>query len=54
MYIEVKQGVVRWYYHVKSANGNILSTSQKYYSRSNALRAARKLSKHIKADVRVR
>lgn len=40
-YVELCKGSVRWFYHIKSTNGNILSTSQKYWSKSNAKRAAK-------------
>lgn len=36
----IKKGKVRYYYNVVATNGEIVSTSQKYFSRSNAVRAA--------------
>lgn len=41
----LKKGVVRWFYHIVSKNGNILVTSQKYFSKGNARRAAKKAAK---------
>ena len=38
--VELRKGLVRWYYVIKSRNGRILSTSQKYYNKHNAFRAA--------------
>lgn len=40
--IVLKKGLIRWYYNIVSSNGNILSTSQKYFSKSNARRAAKR------------
>jgi uncharacterized protein YegP (UPF0339 family) len=42
--VELCKGKVRWFYRLKSSNGNILSTSQKYFSKSNAKRAAQAAS----------
>lgn len=52
MYIEVAKGVVRWFYRVRADNGQILLTSQKYYSKSNAKRAARKAALGLKIKER--
>lgn len=41
MKAELRKGLVRWYYVVKSPNGFVLSTSEKYFSKSNAKRAAK-------------
>lgn len=38
--VELRRGRVRWYYHVKHDNGQIVTTSQKYYSKINAKHAA--------------
>ncbi len=43
MHIQLVKGKVKYYYNVVATNGNILSTSQKYWSKGNADRAARKL-----------
>lgn len=45
----IVKGKVRWFYHLVSKNGNILTTSQKYWSKGNAKRAAKTLAKNIKA-----
>ena len=34
------KGKVRWYFNWEASNGRIVATSQKYFSRSNAKRAA--------------
>jgi uncharacterized protein YegP (UPF0339 family) len=39
--VELRKGKVRWYYRVKHSNGDILVSSQKYFSKSNAKRAAK-------------
>lgn len=36
---QLRKGKFRWYYVLKGKNGRILSTSQKYFSKSNAVRA---------------
>jgi uncharacterized protein YegP (UPF0339 family) len=42
-YVEIRKGKLRFYYVVRSrANGQVLSTSEKYFSRSNCRRAAYK------------
>lgn len=38
--VELRKGLVRYYYVIKAPNGEVTSTSQKYYSKSNAERAA--------------
>lgn len=52
--IELEQERVRWFYHVVAKNGNILETSQKYFSRSNAKRAARAAAWALGAKLIVR
>lgn len=46
-YVELKKGKVRYFYHLKSSNGRILSVSQKYWSYGNAKRAARKVAQNM-------
>lgn len=53
-YIEVKRGVVRWYYLIKHGNGQTLNVSQHYWSKSNALRAAHRLGKKLNMEVKVK
>jgi uncharacterized protein YegP (UPF0339 family) len=38
--VELRRGIARYYYVVKGGNGEITSTSQKYFSKGNAERAA--------------
>lgn len=38
--IVLVKGKVRWYYNIVADNGHILATSQKYFSKGNARRAA--------------
>jgi predicted ATP-dependent serine protease len=38
--VEIRKGLVRYYYVVKAPNGEITSVSQKYFSESNARRSA--------------
>lgn len=38
--VELRKGLLRYYYVIKGKNGEITSTSQKYFSKSNAVRAA--------------
>jgi len=46
--VELRKGLVRFYYRITSVNGNILLTSQKYFSQSNARRAAKKMAHDLK------
>jgi uncharacterized protein YegP (UPF0339 family) len=42
-YAELRRGKLRWFYVVRSAgNHQVLSTSEKYFSRSNCRRAAKR------------
>lgn len=44
MKVEVFQGLNdKWYYHVVGGNGEITADSQGYSTKSNAVRAARRL-----------
>lgn len=52
MYIELVKGKLRWFYHLKAKNGNTLVTSQKYYSHSNAKRAANAAATKLKVEVK--
>lgn len=47
MKVELLKGKVRWFYHIKANNGNILSVSQKYWSKSNAKRAAKNVANKL-------
>lgn len=47
--IQLKKGTVRYFYRVVSSNGNVLSVSQKYFSKSNAKRAAKRIANSLKA-----
>lgn len=45
--VQLRRGLVRCYYVIKAPNGEILSTSQKYYSEYNAERAALKIARDL-------
>jgi uncharacterized protein YegP (UPF0339 family) len=48
MWILLKQGRLgRWHVRVMAQNGEIQLTSETYYSKSNAERAARLLEEHL-------
>lgn len=47
MKIEVRRGAVFWRWILKSSNGATLGVSETYFQKSNAVRAADKLSKAI-------
>lgn len=51
MKIEVKRKFIFWYWVLKAANGQVLGTSETYYSYNNAMRAAQTLSRAIKVKV---
>lgn len=38
--VQLRKGKLRYYYVIKAGNGEITSTSQKYFSKTNAERAA--------------
>lgn len=50
----VFRGKNGWYYHLKSANNQVLLVSQRYYSKWNARRAAGKLSHANQMPVEVK
>jgi hypothetical protein len=41
IWVELDKGVVRWFYRIRAQNGNIITTSQKYFNKTNARRAAK-------------
>lgn len=45
----LKKGLLRWYYIIKSRNGEITTVSQKYFSKSNAKKSAKTMAKALKA-----
>jgi uncharacterized protein YegP (UPF0339 family) len=49
--IELVKGTVRWYYRVVAANGERLTTSQKYFSKGNAKRAAKSVAKALNCEL---
>lgn len=51
MKIEVVKGTARWYYRVVASNGQKVTTSQKYFSKGNAVRAAKQASKLLKCPL---
>lgn len=51
MKIRVLRKFVFWYWRMEGRNGKVHATSETYFSRSNALRAARAVSKQTGVDV---
>lgn len=50
--IEVSQGVNgHWFWRLRASNGEVLSSSELYYSKWNAQRAAKKLGKLTQFDI---
>lgn len=52
MYVKLKRNKIFWHYVLKSGNGQVLSTSENYFSKSNAIRAAQKLASIVGAKVK--
>jgi uncharacterized protein YegP (UPF0339 family) len=52
-HIEVTKGKRRWYWRVVAENGQIILTSEKYYSKWNAKRAAKRLGEINRLLVKV-
>lgn len=50
--VEICKGRVRWFYHVRASNGQIMTTSQKYFSKSNAQRAAQATAWSLDANLK--
>jgi uncharacterized protein YegP (UPF0339 family) len=50
MKVKVFHGKLRWFWHLVARNGEILAHSQGYYSKSNAIRAANKLTNGLQED----
>lgn len=42
--VTLLKGKFRYFYHIESSNGQITSSSQKYFSKSNARRAAKRIA----------
>lgn len=51
-YINVARKTLFWYITIRGGNGEVLLTSETYYSKSNAFRAARALSETTGLDIR--
>lgn len=51
MKIHVKRGPIFWRWVLVATNGQVLGVSETYLTKSNALRAAKKLGKAIKVPV---
>lgn len=49
MKIIVKRNKLLWHYVLQASNGQVVSTSETYFSRGNANRAARKLAAYLNA-----
>lgn len=47
--VQLRKGLVKYYYVVLAKNGQVLVVSQKYFSHSNARRAARKSATQLNA-----
>jgi len=45
--VVVIKGILQWRYRIQSENGRILSVSQRYYSKSNTVRAAKRVAKEF-------
>lgn len=43
-HIKLVKGKIKWHYQIVPSNGQIVSSSQRYFSHSNAKRAARRLA----------
>lgn len=43
-HIKLVKGRLQWHYQIVASNGQIISSSQRYFSHSNAKRAARKVA----------
>jgi hypothetical protein len=50
-HIVMQQGKLRWYYNIVAHNGKILNTSQKYWSKSNCVRAAKATATALGATI---
>lgn len=52
--IEVlRDKLLRWYFRLKAANGELIVHSESYYSKSNAVRAAKRFSVMLKGKVTI-
>lgn len=54
MKIEVRRKRLFFYWRIVARNQQVLGTSETYFSKSNALRAAHKLGKALKLPVEMR
>lgn len=51
MHLEIKRRLF-WYVRLMARNGQVLLTSETYFSKSNALRSANKLSKNLGVPIK--
>lgn len=51
MYIKLIRGKIFWHYVIKKRNHQVIATSETYYSRNNARRAAFKLADELNINV---
>lgn len=51
MKLVLKRGLVFWYYKLVARNGQVMMTSEVYFSKGNAKRAADKVSQAIKVPL---
>lgn len=54
MKIQVKRKYIFYYWRIIANNHQVLGTSEMYFSKSNALRAAARLGKVLKLPVEVK
>lgn len=48
--VELRKGKLLYYYVIRSTNGQVVVTSEKYFSRSNAIRAVNRVAKAFGID----
>lgn len=47
--VELKKGVIRWYYTIKTASGNVTKVSKKRFNKEKVQSTAKALAKALKA-----
>lgn len=47
MIIQIKRKRLFWYWRILSSNGQVMGTSETYFSKGNAKRAGRKVAKAL-------
>jgi len=52
MHLHLKRNKIFWHFVARARNGQVVLTSENYFSRGNALRAAKKAAAAMKVEIK--